>query len=154
MNSLILSRVPIIVLSYWVIKIASTTLGETGADYFSYTLNLGYAIVSLLFLAVFFVFLTIKLMLKTYNPITYWLVFTSTSIVGTAISDFIDRSLGWICWWCSYFDYRIIDNIVFMVSQRKINRHRYNYYNACRNFLLDCIFICKYAWYSGRRLLG
>lgn len=94
MGSLIMNRVPAIILSYWVIKIAATTLGETGADYFSQTINLGYASASLIFMAIFAVFLGIKLAMKRYDPTMYWLVFTSTSVAGTAICDFMDRSLG------------------------------------------------------------
>jgi len=89
-----MNRVPPIILSYWIIKIAATTLGETGADHFSMTLNLGYAKASLIFMAIFLVLLGIKLAIKKYDPATYWLVFTATSIVGTAICDFMDRSLG------------------------------------------------------------
>jgi len=90
----ILSRVPQIILLYWIIKIASTTLGETGADMFSMTFGLGYGVTITLFLGMFLLFLSIKLSMKRYDPLMYWLVFTATAIVGTAISDFIDRTLG------------------------------------------------------------
>lgn len=90
----IVNRVPHIVLAYWVIKIASTTLGETGADMFSMTLGMGYASTILVFLAVFLVALGIKLSLRRYTPLSYWSVFTATAILGTALSDFIDRTLG------------------------------------------------------------
>jgi uncharacterized membrane-anchored protein len=90
----IINRVPHIILLYWVIKIASTTLGETGADMFSMTYNLGYGTTILLFLALFLILLGIKLAIQKYDPVIYWLVFTSTAIAGTAISDFIDRTLG------------------------------------------------------------
>lgn len=89
-----LNRVPHIILLYWLIKIASTTLGETGADMFSMTYNLGYGATIAIFLTLFVVLLGIKLVMKRYEPVTYWLVFTSTAIVGTAFSDFIDRTLG------------------------------------------------------------
>jgi uncharacterized membrane-anchored protein len=88
------NRVPEILLSYWIIKIAATTLGETGADHFSHTLGLGYATVSLAFITIFVVLLLRKLSIKKYTPISYWLIFTSTSIAGTAICDFMDRTLG------------------------------------------------------------
>ena len=88
------NRVPHIIFLYWVIKIASTTLGETGADMFSMTFDLGYGTTIVIFLALFFLLLGIKLSLKKYEPVSYWLVFTATAIVGTAISDFIDRTLG------------------------------------------------------------
>lgn len=88
------NRVPHILFLYWVIKIASTTLGETGADMFSMTFNLGYGATIALFMSLFLVFLGIKLVLKGYHPIAYWLTFTASAIAGTAISDFIDRTLG------------------------------------------------------------
>lgn len=88
------NRVPHIILLYWVIKIASTTLGETGADMFSMTYRFGYADTILMFLGLLFVLLAIKLAMRRYEPVTYWLVFTATAIAGTAMSDFIDRTLG------------------------------------------------------------
>ncbi|MGD8926567.1 MAG: hypothetical protein PVG20_06940 [Thioalkalispiraceae bacterium] len=88
------NRVPHIILLYWVIKIASTTLGETGADMFSMTYQLGYGSTILLFMGIFLALFGFKLLIKRYEPITYWLVFTATAIAGTAISDFIDRTLG------------------------------------------------------------
>ena len=94
MSEALKNRVPHIVFLYWVIKIASTTLGETGADMFSMTFQLGYGSTIVLFIALFVLLLVIKLRLKRYDPIMYWLVFTATAIVGTAISDFIDRTLG------------------------------------------------------------
>jgi uncharacterized membrane-anchored protein len=87
------NRVPHIVLLYWVIKIASTTLGETGADMFSMTFKLGYAETIGIFLALFLVLFAVKLGVRGYHPVVYWLTFTATAIVGTAISDFIDRTL-------------------------------------------------------------
>lgn len=89
-----INRVPHIILLYWVIKIASTTLGETGADMFSMTDKLGYGTTILMFMALFAFFLGIKLAMQRYEPVTYWLTFTATAIAGTAISDYIDRTLG------------------------------------------------------------
>ncbi|MEZ4356136.1 MAG: hypothetical protein R3F16_21090 [Myxococcota bacterium] len=90
----ITKRVPHIVLAYWIIKIAATTLGETGADLFSMTLDLGYGVTIAIFMTLFFVLLGIKLRMGRYTPLSYWLLFTSTAIAGTGISDFIDRTLG------------------------------------------------------------
>ena len=87
------NRVPHIILLYWIIKIASTTLGETGADMFSMTFNLGYAQTIIIFLSLFLIFLVAKLLLKGYHPVAYWLTFTASAIAGTAMSDFIDRTL-------------------------------------------------------------
>lgn len=94
MNTLLSNRVPHIIFLYWIIKIASTTLGETGADMFSMTFNLGYGETILIFMGLFVLLLMIKLALKKYDPVMYWSVFTATAIVGTAISDYIDRTLG------------------------------------------------------------
>jgi uncharacterized membrane-anchored protein len=94
MNTPSVNRVPHIIGLYWVIKIASTTLGETGADMFSMTFDLGYGVTILIFMAVFLLFLGIKLFLKRYDPLLYWLTFTASAIVGTGISDYIDRTLG------------------------------------------------------------
>jgi uncharacterized membrane-anchored protein len=94
MNSAIVNRVPHILFLYWVIKIAATTLGETGADMFSMTFDLGYSTTMVIFTIMFLLFLAIKLGLKRYEPIAYWLVFTASAILGTVISDYIDRTLG------------------------------------------------------------
>jgi len=94
MSQSLTNRVPHIIFLYWVIKIASTTLGETGADMFSMTLNLGYASTISIFMSIFLILLGFKLYIQRYNTFLYWGVFTATAIVGTAISDFIDRTLG------------------------------------------------------------
>lgn len=94
MTDITLTRVPQIIVLYWVIKIASTTLGETGADMFSMTFGFGYGSTILIFLATFVVLCAVKISLGKYEPFTYWLTFTATAIVGTAISDYIDRTLG------------------------------------------------------------
>ena len=93
MPTTVKNRVPHIIFLYWVIKIASTTLGETGAGMFSMTLQLGYAQTIAIFMSIFLVLLLVKLSLKGYHPLVYWLTFTASAIAGTAISDFIDRTL-------------------------------------------------------------
>ncbi len=94
MDKAVKNRVPHIIFLYWVIKIASTTLGETGADMFSMTFNLGYAQTIAIFMGAFLILLAMKLSLRGYHPLVYWLTFTASAIAGTAISDFIDRTLG------------------------------------------------------------
>jgi uncharacterized membrane-anchored protein len=93
-NAEVRNRVPHIILLYWIIKIASTTLGETGADMFSMTFDLGYARTIEIFLGLFVVLLGVKLALRGYHPVAYWAVFTASAIAGTGISDFFDRTLG------------------------------------------------------------
>jgi len=87
-----LNKVPQVTLAFWIIKIFATTLGETGGDAVSMTLNLGYALATGIFFAIFLVTLGAQLAVKRYNPVTYWLVILATTTVGTTISDFLDRS--------------------------------------------------------------
>lgn len=94
MENKVLNRVPQIIFLYWIIKIAATTLGETGADMFSMTFSLGYSSTIFIFGALFVLFLLMKLKQGRYSPTLYWLTFTASAIAGTAISDYLDRTLG------------------------------------------------------------
>jgi uncharacterized membrane-anchored protein len=89
-----LNKVPQITLAFWLMKICATTLGETGGDLLSMTLNVGYAISSLILISIFLVTLVAQLTSKAYSPVLYWTVILSTSTAGTTMSDFMDRTLG------------------------------------------------------------
>ena len=89
-----LSKVPQITIAFWIVKIFATTLGETGGDALSMTLNLGYAISTLIFLAIFAASLAGQLSTSRYHPTLYWLVVVATTTVGTTTSDYLDRTLG------------------------------------------------------------
>lgn len=89
-----MNKLPAIAFSFWVMKICATTLGETAGDLLSMTLNVGYAISSLILFAFFLATLTIQLRSKKYRPVIYWMVILATSTVGTTMSDFMDRTLG------------------------------------------------------------
>jgi uncharacterized membrane-anchored protein len=88
-----LNKVPQITLAFWIMKICATTLGETGGDLLSMTLNVGYAISSLILISIFLVTLLAQLAAKSYHPLLYWTVILSTSTAGTTMSDFMDRTL-------------------------------------------------------------
>jgi uncharacterized membrane-anchored protein len=88
------SKVPEITLGFWIIKIAATTLGETGGDALSMTLNLGYAISSAIFIAFFVLAVAAQVRAKTFHPFLYWSVIVATTTAGTTMADFSDRSLG------------------------------------------------------------
>jgi len=88
------NRVAKVTLAFWIMKICATTVGETAGDMLSMTLNIGYAISSLLLIGFFVVTLLAQLKAKTYHPYLYWAVILSTSTAGTTISDFMDRTLG------------------------------------------------------------
>lgn len=76
-------------------KICATTLGETAGDLLSMTLNVGYAVSSLILITLFLISLALQLSAKKLHPVLYWTVILTTSTAGTTMSDYMDRSLGW-----------------------------------------------------------
>jgi uncharacterized membrane-anchored protein len=89
-----LPKLPEVALSFWVIKIAATTLGETGGDTLSMSLHLGYLASSGIFLAVFLIFVIAQMRARKFYPWLYWGTIVATTLVGTTMADFADRSLG------------------------------------------------------------
>ena len=89
-----LSKVPEVTLGFWIIKIAATTLGETGGDAASMSMHLGYAISSAIFISVFVVAVAAQISAKSFHPFLYWAVIIATTTAGTTMADFADRSLG------------------------------------------------------------
>lgn len=87
------SKLPRITLAFWVMKIAATTLGETAGDLFSMTMNVGYAVSSLVLVGLFLVVLVAQLKATKFHPFLYWSVILATSTAGTTMSDFMDRTL-------------------------------------------------------------
>jgi len=90
----VISKVPHVTFMFWAIKIMATTLGETGGDAVTMTLQLGYAVGSVIFLVLFAVLLSAQVASKTYHPVTYWAVVVATTTVGTTMSDYLDRTVG------------------------------------------------------------
>jgi uncharacterized membrane-anchored protein len=88
------SKVPEVTLVFWCIKILATTLGETGGDALSMSLNLGYAVSSFIFIGIFVVAVVAQISAKAFHPWLYWLVVIATTTAGTTMADFADRSLG------------------------------------------------------------
>jgi uncharacterized membrane-anchored protein len=88
------NKVPEVTLAFWVIKIAATTLGETGGDALSMTLNLGYALSTLILVGIFIAVVWAQIASKRFQPFLYWAVIVATTTVGTTMADFADRSLG------------------------------------------------------------
>lgn len=89
-----LSKVPEVTLGFWIIKIAATTLGETGGDAVSMSMNLGYLVGTAIFAAAFLAAVVAQVKAKTFHPFLYWLTIIATTTVGTTLADFADRSLG------------------------------------------------------------
>ena len=92
--SVTLSKVPEVTLAFWLIKVLATTLGETGGDAVTMSMNLGYAIGSVIFIGVFLVVVFAQIRATAFHPPLYWAAIVATTTAGTTIADFADRSLG------------------------------------------------------------
>lgn len=90
----VLSKVPEVTLFFWIIKILATTLGETGGDAVSMSMNLGYLVGTEIFAAIFMVAVIAQISTKKFYPSIYWTTIIATTTVGTTLADFADRSLG------------------------------------------------------------
>jgi uncharacterized membrane-anchored protein len=90
----VLSKVPEATLIFWIVKIAATTLGETGGDSVTMTLDWGYLTGTLLFLSVLIVLVIAQIMAEKFHPFLYWATIVASTTFGTAMADFADRSLG------------------------------------------------------------
>ena len=90
----VLSKVPEVTLVFWILKILATTLGETGGDTLSMSMNLGYLLSTGIFAIVFAGAVTVQVLTKKFHPVIYWITIVATTTVGTTLADFSDRSLG------------------------------------------------------------
>jgi uncharacterized membrane-anchored protein len=86
--------VPEVALGFWIIKIAATTLGETGGDALSMSLNLGYLVSTAILFALFVVLVAAQIKAKGFHPFLYWGTIVGTTLAGTTMADYADRSLG------------------------------------------------------------
>jgi uncharacterized membrane-anchored protein len=88
------AKVPEVSLAFWIIKIAATTLGETGGDALSMSMNLGYLVSTFIFAAIFIVAVYAQIRAERFHAPLYWVTIIATTTVGTTLADFADRSLG------------------------------------------------------------
>ena len=88
------TKVPAVTLGFWVIKIAATTLGETGGDTVSMTMNLGYLTATAIFLTVLVALVVLQIAAKKFHPFLYWATIIASTTAGTTMADYADRSLG------------------------------------------------------------
>src|ERR1700704_750699 len=88
------SKVPAVTLTFWVIKIAATTLGETGGDSVTMTLDWGYLTGTAIFLSLLVVLVILQIAAKRFHPFLYWATIVASTTAGTTMADFADRSLG------------------------------------------------------------
>jgi uncharacterized membrane-anchored protein len=89
-----IAKVPAVTLVFWIIKIVATTLGETGGDAVTMSMDLGYLVGTAIFAAVFLVAVFFQVSSRRFHPFLYWLTIIATTTVGTTMADFADRSLG------------------------------------------------------------
>ena len=95
------NKVPQVTIAFWIIKIAATTLGETGGDALSMTLNLGYAVSTAIFFAFFVVTASAQIASSKLHRILYWATIVATTTVGTTTSDYLTRTAGLGYLWTS-----------------------------------------------------
>lgn len=88
------AKVPEVTLGFWVIKILATTLGETGGDAVSMSMQMGYLVSTGLFAAIFLAAVLVQVRAEGFHPALYWTTIIATTTVGTTLADFADRSLG------------------------------------------------------------
>lgn len=93
-TELALAKVPEVTLGFWLIKITATTLGETGGDAVSMSMNLGYLVGTGIFAAIFLAAVVTQVKAERFHPFLYWTTIIATTTVGTTLADFADRSLG------------------------------------------------------------
>lgn len=88
------AKVPEVTLGFWIIKIAATTLGETGGDSVSMSMNLGYLEATAIFAVIFLACVSAQIAATRFRPLLYWATIVATTTVGTTLADYVDRSLG------------------------------------------------------------
>src|SRR4030081_3807089 len=88
-----LNKVPEVTLVFWIIKIMSTTVGETGADYLAVHVGLGTAVTGAVMFVLLIAALLAQLHAREYVPWRYWLTVVLVSVVGTQITDFLTDKL-------------------------------------------------------------
>jgi len=94
LNMRLMNKVAQVTFAFWIMKICATTLGETAGDLLSMTMDVGYALSSLILIGTFLVSLALQLRTDRFQPLLYWTVILTTSTAGTTMSDFMDRTLG------------------------------------------------------------
>jgi uncharacterized membrane-anchored protein len=94
MSKAVISKVPAITLGFWIIKILATTLGETGGDTVSMTMNLGYLTSTGIFLTLLVALAWAQIAAKRYHPLLYWATIVASTTAGTTMADFATRSIG------------------------------------------------------------
>ena len=88
------TKVPEVTIGFWIIKILATTLGETGGDTVSMTMNLGYLVGTAIFAAILVLLVAWQVAARHFHPILYWATIIASTTAGTTMADFATRSMG------------------------------------------------------------
>jgi uncharacterized membrane-anchored protein len=88
------AKVPEVTLVFWIIKVAATTLGETGGDAVTMSMNLGYLVGTAIFAAIFIAAVVLQIRAERFHPVLYWATIIASTTVGTTLADYTTRSLG------------------------------------------------------------
>ena len=88
------AKVPALTLGFWILKILATTLGETGGDAVTMSMDLGYLVGTAIFAVVFVVAVVGQIRARAFHPYVYWATIVASTTVGTTLADYADRSLG------------------------------------------------------------
>lgn len=97
------AKVPEVTLVFWLVKIAATTLGETGGDAVTMSwlgettpgaTGSGYLIGTAIFSVIFLAAVALQIRRKTFNPWVYWFTIIASTTIGTTLADYVTRSLG------------------------------------------------------------
>jgi len=94
MSNTTLAKIPEVTLGFWIIKILATTLGETGGDTVTMTMDLGYLTGTFIFLSLLALLIVLQIRAKQFRPLLYWATIVASTTAGTTMADFADRSLG------------------------------------------------------------
>ncbi len=88
------AKVAAVTFGFWIAKIAATTLGETGGDWVTMSLNLGYLVGSAIFAGLFVALVFAQVRATCFHALLYWATIVATTTLGTTMADFFDRSVG------------------------------------------------------------
>jgi len=87
-------KVPAVTLGFWIAKVAATTLGETGSDTVTMSLNFGYLIAAAILFAILSILVLVQVRSSEFRPLLFWTAIVTSTMFGTAMADFVDRTLG------------------------------------------------------------
>ena len=140
---------------FWIIKIAATTLGETGGDTVTMTLNWGYLLGTALFLALLVALVICQIAAKKFHPLLYWATIVASTTAGTTMADFADRSLGiGYAGGSSLLFACLIATLGAWYWSEKADLGRYRQHAEGGGVLLGRHHILADTWHGARRLDG